>query len=175
MNKLSVQLHSMPDEVGGLLADLLGDPLVSVTIAKGAPLQFAQCDKQLQVAIPTGCKAVLFTLAEPTLGMSSLNEFRKLNPDALVFEIGQLKGKELEESWMSAMTDNQIAMRRWKQAAKQLRSATLTGAVAVNPGNGACAPMKGHRHTRAAQESFAKGIAMLPAAGNSVIRLPACD
>jgi hypothetical protein len=175
MSKLSIQLHAMPDEVPVLLANLLSDPLVFVVIAKSTPLQLTQHNNKFPFAIDSDCKAVLFTLLEPTLGMHSLNDFRKLNPDALVFEIGQLKRDELRESWFSAMTDSEAAMTRWKRAAKELQTVTLTGAVAVNPRNGASAPMKGHRHTRAAQESFAKGIVMLPAAGNSVIQLPTAD
>lgn len=171
MRKLSIQIHAMPEEVAQLLENLLIDDQVFVTVAEGSPLQFSAFASRSFGSPPLGAKALLFTLAPPTLGCSSISDFRKLNVDALIFEIGRLTDRGLSESWLSAMTDDSSAMKRWKQAARHLRDLTMTGAVAVNPHNGASAPMKGHRFTKLALENNANGLLMLPAAGNSVIQL----
>lgn len=169
MSKLSLQLHVLPSEVNSLLGELLSDQSVFVTLAEGAPLQFRIPDERR--CEPDRCKALCFTLTPPSLSARTLSDFRSLNPDVLVFEIGQLKPECLAESWLWAMTDNGEAMKRWRRAAKSVQSATLGGAIAVNPKSGATAPMKGHRFTAAAQALFEDGVAMLPAAGNSLVRL----
>jgi hypothetical protein len=172
MSKLSIQLHALPSEVTSLLHGLLSDPAVFVTVAEGVPMQFRtianRADHQL-----SGCSAVLFTPSEPILGARTLSEFKNSNPDVLVFEIGQQTSSDLAESWLWAMTENAATMKRWKQAARQLQSLTQTGALAVNPVTGATAPMKGHRFTEGAQASYARGMTMRPAAGNSIVQLVA--
>jgi hypothetical protein len=172
MSKLSIQLHALPSEVSLLLQGLLNDPAVFVTVAEGSPLQFRSIATRDDEAL-AGCKAVLFTLSQPVMASGTLVEFKRTNPDVLVFEIGQQTTAGLAESWLWAMSENADAMKRWKQAAKQLQSLTQTGAVAVNPVTGASAPMKGHRFTEGAQASYASGIAMRPAAGNSLVQLAA--
>lgn len=169
MNKLSLQLHALPEEVAVLVSDLLHDHSVYVTVAEGSPLQF-RLDEQRQCL--SGCRAVLFTISPPTLSARSLYDFRRLNPDALVFEVGQFTSAGLTESWLSAMTDDRNVMKRWKRTAKMVKSATMGGAVAVNPKNGATAPMRGHRFTAGAQAHYLKGVVMLPSAGNNIVQLP---
>jgi hypothetical protein len=172
MSKISIQLHALPSEVASLLHGLLSDTAVCVTVAEGSPIRFRAVENRENDAL-SGCKAVMFTLSQPELGAASLNEFKRLNPDVLVFEIGHQSSAGLSESWLWAMTENWEAMKRWKLAAKQLQSHTLTGAVAVNPLTGATAPMKGHRFTQGAQASYAHGTPMRPSAGNSVVQLVA--
>jgi hypothetical protein len=169
MSKLSLQLHILPSEVNSLLEELLSDQSVFVTLVEGTPLQFRIAHERR--CEPERCKALCFTLTPPSLSARSLNDFRSLNPDVLVFEIGQLKAECLAESWLWAMTDNGEVMKRWKRAAKSIQFATLGGAVAVNPRSRATAPMKGHRFTSGAQALFVSGVAMLPAAGNSLVHL----
>lgn len=170
MSKLSLQLHVLPGEVDALLSDLLNDKSVFVTVVEGSriPLQFRLGEER---RCPPGCRALIFTHYSPVLSAQSIYDFLGLNPDALVFEVGQLTSAGLAESWLSAMTENSDVMKRWKRTAKLVQAATQGGAVAVNPKTGATAPMKGHRFTAGAQAQYLKGIAMLPSAGNSLVQL----
>lgn len=170
MSKLSIQLHALPSEVPLLLRGLLNDPAVFATVAEGLPLRFRALVNRADPAL-SECKAVLFTLSQPVMDSATLLEFKRANADVLIFEIGHQTSAGLAESWLWAMSENAEAMKRWKQAAKQLQALTHTGAVAVNPVSGASAPMKGHRFTDGAQASYASGMVMRPAAGNSLVQL----
>ncbi|KQS95103.1 hypothetical protein ASG68_28780 [Rhizobium sp. Leaf453] len=165
-----MQLHVLPDEVGALVSDLLDDSSVFVTVVEGAriPLQFYVNEERL---CPPQCSVLIFTLSPPVLSARSIYKFLGFNPDASVLQIGQLTSAGLSESWLSAMTGNKDAMKRWKQTAKLVRRATQKGAVAVNPKTGATAPMKGHRFSTGARALYLKGTAMLPWAGTNIIEL----
>jgi len=169
MNKLSLQLHCLPEEVDILLTDLLDDEAVTVTVAEGVPLQFRPY-KNRQFAT-TECEALIFTLTPPILSAPSLHDFTILNPGALVFKMGRLSSKGLSESWLHAMTENEVAMKRWKRAARRVRSMTQGGGVAVHPISGATAPMRVNRFTVGARELYSRGGVLLPCAGNSLIRI----
>jgi hypothetical protein len=169
MSKLSLQLHALPEELDVLLSDALDDQSIFVTLAEGSPLQFSLSEER---RCPPECKALTFTLSSPVLPARSVYDFVRLNPDALVFQFGQLTSLGLTESWLAATTENEDALKRWKRAARKIRSATLGGAVAVNPATGATAPMIGHRFIVGAQTLYLKGIAMLPAAGSNTVQLP---
>jgi hypothetical protein len=169
MRKLSLQLHILPEEIPILLAGLLYDPSVFVTLVSEAPLKFHLVEeKEFNL---TDCKAVIFTLSPPNISARSISDFRRINPDCLVFEIGQLSHQGLAESWLWAMTENNDAMKRWKLAAKSIRSATFSGAKAMNPHTGETALMRGHRFSSGAQSLFSKGVAILPVAGHVIIKL----
>jgi len=172
MSKLSVQFHAMPQEMMNLVGDLFADTAVTVIEVVGPPLRFNIWDRDRVVDLIGKERAIVFTLAPPKLNAKSIYEFLKLNPDALVLHMGQVTPAGLSESWLSAMTDNESAMRRWSKTARRLRAATLTGAIAVNPRNEAWVPMRSHRFTLEAQRAFARGLAMLPAAGDSIVKLP---
>jgi hypothetical protein len=169
MSKLSLQLHALPEEVDVLLSDVLNDHSVFVTLAEGSPLQFRLSEEG---RCSPECKALTFTLSSPVLPARSVYDFVRLNPDALVFQVGQLTSAGLTESWLAARTENEDALKRWKRVARKVRSATLGGATAVNPATGATAPMTGHRFTIGAQTLYLSGVAMLPVGGNSVVQLP---
>lgn len=170
MNKLSMQLHALPEEVDVLLSDLLNDDSVFITSAKGlrGSLFFSLNEKRRYL---TDVNALIFTLSRPHLSARSMHDFLGLNPGALIYEVGKLTSVGLNESWLSAMTENKDAMKRWKRAVKLIQAATVGGGVAVNPNTGATAPMKGHRFTVGAHEKYLKGVEMLPSAGNSLIKI----
>lgn len=172
MSKLSLQFHAMPDEISTLSADLINDASVFTTKISGTPLGFTQLGKGEFVRVDPTTRALAFTLSAPNLSAQSFNAFRSANPDALILSIGQIGDRGLAESWLSAMSENEAAMKRWRKTASRLRSETLTGAMAVNPRNGATALMKDHRFTVGVKKANLNGLLLLPAAGNSVVRLP---
>jgi hypothetical protein len=150
---LSIQFHALPDEFDALSSDLRNDGSVHMFVGRGY---------------------VGFSLDGPTPEVTAYC-FRISNPDALVWEVGEISRSGLAESWLSAKTDNEAAMKRWRRAATALRRATSSGATAKHPLSGAQAPMRWHRFTAGAQRAFVDGLAMLPAAGNSIILLPPED
>lgn len=168
MSSLSLQLHATPEEVDFLLSDVLNDRSVFVTLAEGSPLQFRVSEQR---RCSPACNALAFTLSPPVLSARSLYDFVGLNPDALLFHVGRLTPAGLAESWLAAKTENEDVMKRWRRTARKVRSATLSGAMAVHPNSGATAPMTGHRFTVGAQELYRKGVAILPAAGTARIQL----
>ena len=147
---LSIQFHALPDEFEALSDGLRNDTSVHMFV---------------------GHRYIGFSLDGPTPELSAY-DFRISNPDALVWEMGEISDSGLAESWVSAKTDNEAAMKRWRRAATALRKATSSGAIAKHPLSGAQAPMRWHRFTAGAQRAFADGLAMRPAAGKSIILLP---
>ncbi len=171
MSKLSIQFHALPHEVFDLMGDAFKDNLITVTEVLDAPVRFRPWEADETSNRDNERRAFIFTLEPPKLNANSIDEFHEMNPGALFLEIGSITQNRLSESWLWAMTDNSHAMKRWRKIARELRNATLTGAIAVNPKNGATAPMKGHRFTAEARRSSIQGLEILPAAGNSLIKL----
>ena len=164
----------MPTEVPWLFKSVLEDPMVTATMTSAAVpvlrnVKSLASDEVMQSDPPVVCA---FTLGDPQLGFADWREFRKLNPTALVLDVGQLSPSGLHESWLRAMSDDEASFSRWQRLVRDLRSVMLGGAVAVNPAGTASAEMKGHRFTPAVQLAHRNGLRILPAAGNSIIQLP---
>jgi hypothetical protein len=171
---ISVQFHALPWEMPRLVADLIfSDELIMVEVLGSPPRFIERPPPRSDLQDDNQRRGLIFTLDRPQIaGAASLHQFQQRNPDALTLEIGAITPDGLTESWLSAKTENQAAVKRWRQASKSLRAEMLSGAEAVNPQTGASGPMKWHRFTKAAQTAYAEGLKMLPAAGNSIVRLP---
>jgi hypothetical protein len=172
MSKLSLQFHAMPDEIPELVAALINDRAIFTTKIAGAPLAPTHFGKDEAVQVDRSTRALAFTLRKPVLTARSIDEFRLANPDALVLSIGQIRDDGLAESWLSAMSDDETAMKRWRQASRIIHGITFSGATAVSPKSGATVPMKSHRFTAGAQKAYMKGLPLLPSGGNTIVRLP---
>lgn len=162
----------MPEEHAALMAAALADRDLWVSILAGDPPSFRLLDRDGTPSIPADCQAIVFTASEPDLDVPSMYQFAVRNPDALVLEIGDLTAFGLGESHLSTMTRDPDLVRRWRAAAKPLKSVLLAGAIAFNPKTGLSGPMKWHRYTRAAQEAYAAGVVLRPVAGDCVIQVP---
>lgn len=169
MKKLSLQLHALPEEVTDLLSDPLNDPNIFVVTGESNPIRF--CLKENNKFEPSKFRVIIFTTHPPKLEANSVYDFIGLNPEALVFEIGHITQNGLAESWLAAVTTSSEVEKRWRQVVKSIRSATLSGALAMNPNSGATVPIKGHRFTIGAQKAFLNGVKILPSAGNSIVML----
>jgi len=169
---VSIQFHAMPEEHAGLMAAALADRDLWVSIFAGDPPKFRLMDRAGKPAIPAGCQAIVFTASEPDLDAPSLRRFALRNPDALVLEIGDLTASGLGESFLWTQSRDAALIRRWRAAAKPVKAALLSGAIAFHPRTGLSGPMKWHRYTRAAQEAYAAGIVLRPVAGDCVIQVP---
>lgn len=171
MASLSIQFWAMPSEMASLLADLFRDEGIFVS-EQTSQRGFQQADRSAIEIPPEGGKAFAFTLTPPLLGAASSYEFAERNAGALHLDVGKLTSAGLKESWLSAKTDDEAAIKRWRRAASKLRIGTRAGFVATNPTSGASATYRTGRHTALAREAYAKGLPMLPVAGNAVVSLP---
>ena len=169
---LSIQYHAMPDEYIVLLSKIIADDNLWISEYCEDSPRFRIVDRVDGSLSVRSRRAIMFTPAEPNLSGATMRQFAELNPDALVLEIGGLSENGLGESFLWSNTRDKDVVRRWREAAKQLKASLLSGAIAVNPDTGESAPMKWHRFTRKAQMAYADGVAMRPPAGTSVIRLP---
>jgi len=107
----------------------------------------------------------------PRLSAASMNSFADLNPNRLTLEIGRLTTSGLKESWLTAKAREGELSTQWKEIAKKLRASTHTGVQAINPNTGKRSQLKSHRYTSGALAIQECGHAILPAAGNAIIRL----
>jgi hypothetical protein len=170
---ISMQFHAMPDELEVLTAGLLDDPDVFVVHAEGPGAVPTPWSSPRDVtARATSRRWIGFTVSPPDLPAPNRYEYLGLNPDALVWDIGQITNRGLEESWLASGAQCDSVMKRWRRAAATLRKHTTAGAIAVSSITGATAPVRNHRYTAAAHHAFKEGLAMLPGAGNAIIRFP---
>lgn len=172
MRKLSLQFHAMPEEVPLLFRSLIEDSSLFKVKGQGNPLVFEMFDGLPDPESTRAVSVIAFSADRPDLNAKDVNELRGKNPDLLVLEIGHPSARGLRESWLSALSDDPMSMRRWKAFARTLLSQTSGGAMAVNPRTGVRAAMKWHRFSPGALQAFRDGMPMLPVAGNSIIQLP---
>jgi hypothetical protein len=177
MKSVSLQFHALPEELPGLFLDLFLNEAVYVTAAfehslSKRELEFRKWAETPAEILGNGLQAICFSLDPLNLLAPNLYQFRLLNPNALTLVIGELSESGLAESWVSAMTDDEVAIQLWRKAIKKLKAKMLSGAIAIDPVTGATAPMKWHKFTQLAQHRFDKGLKLLPVAGNAIIKLP---
>lgn len=182
MKGVSIQFHALPEEMPILFSSLFEDEFVfkaaayrSAALSKGVIFQSLKHGWHLssENVLEKGLVAVSFSVAQPNLNANSLYQFKLKNPDALILVTGSLSEAGLEESWVSASTDNEPAILLWRRTVKHLKAAMLSGAIAIDPQTKVVAPMKWHKFTPLARIRFEEGLKMLPVAGNAVIQLPA--
>jgi hypothetical protein len=167
MSKLSFQFHVMPDEVGFVVDTVLLISGGTVAVFKGREGKPIALEPNVKSEMVSNLKAIAFTRDRSDLNVQSFDEFRQKNPDALIFEIGEMTQKGLKESWLYAMSENAETMRTWRKVTRKLSASMISNVVAINPVTGASAPVKGHRFSAGAKEAFMQGVRMLPVAGNS--------
>lgn len=172
MSGLIVQFHALSEEISDLFAELFDDSDVYIAEVMRSPLRFQMWSKEASSRATMDRRMFVFSLTPITLDVKNMNDFHRANVDALFLELGGTSPAGLAESCLSSMTDDEVALRRWKEVMKRLRKNTLLGAIAVNPKTGASCPMRSHRFTVGAQYVHANGIAILPFAGHAVIKLP---
>ncbi len=169
---LSIQFHAMPEEHMALMSKVLNDPNLWVSEYRTDQPAFRLLDRAVGGELQASVRALVFTAAEPNLSAATMHQFLGLNPDALVLDIGRQSASGLAESGLSSHTRDEELTKRWRGAAKQLKGALHSGAIAINPATGETAPMTWHRFTRKAQEAYAAGTVIRPTAGTSIIKLP---
>ncbi|NLS93288.1 MAG: hypothetical protein GXX96_14120 [Planctomycetaceae bacterium] len=120
-------------------------------------------------------RRLALTLAKPTMPVSGGLDFADKNPDHLRIEIGRLTENGLEQSWLTARTEDLQALSLWKRIANRLRKRTRSGVMAVNRETGVSVPMRSFRYSPGAKALEVDGVAMLPPQGANGPRLTLGD
>jgi len=173
MADLLIQFHALPEELLQFLRGIVSDFDTHTVAFRFHPFSASEIDQGDldRVFSDPSFRRLALTLLPPVLPASSGNQFADQNRDGLFVDIGRLTDKGLTESCLAARTDQDQALKIWKQVARRLKSATMQGAVAVNSQTGATSRLPHHRYTEGAKRSYEQGVPILPVAGTSKLRL----
>ncbi|HKY35098.1 MAG TPA: hypothetical protein VJN18_04095 [Polyangiaceae bacterium] len=174
MTDISIQFHAVLDEellpwVARCANELdlhlaaLAWPPFRVT-----PLPLAEL---ASVAADESIHTLALSLTPPVLPAKTSGDFQDHNPDALLVELGRVKGGGLKESGLSARTSSAEALQAWKKVASSLKAMTRAGVTAVNPKTGEKARLRSHRYTEGVKRLQLQGMKMLPIAGTAELEL----
>ncbi|HSP79830.1 MAG TPA: hypothetical protein VLQ93_14960 [Myxococcaceae bacterium] len=174
MTGISIQFHALPEETLPLMQEYVRQSGLHITAMKFPPPEgrLIGVDDLHEGLLEGGVRRIAFTLEPPVLTEETSNRFFDHNPDALILDPGRLTEKGLEESWLSARTSNEAALKVWKRVARKLRGITKAGAIAINPDTGATAHIRIYRSTAGARDLQAKGVVMRSLGGGSIIQYP---
>lgn len=173
MADVLVQFHSTVEELSVFLSRVIADVPVHVTAFRFSPFRAESVDAaSLDATIrDASVSRLVLTLETPAIAARTEGEFLDKNPGSLVIEIGRLSADGLRESCLSARTEDEEAIRTWREVAGKLRKSTRAGAVAVNPMTGATSFLRNHRFTAGAKALDEHGVVIRPVAGSAVLRL----
>lgn len=97
----------------------------------------------------------------PSGGAKNRYEFIMANSDALAVDIGHLTPSGLEQSWLSARTENVEILPIWRKLAASLKKNTSAGTWAQNVETGGKAYYKNIRYSRGAEALSRNGTKLL--------------
>jgi hypothetical protein len=168
MADISIQFHALPEEQRDFVKQCVSDfglHIIAITYSsyEAVEVDSAALTDVFLAASPV--RELAFTLRQPNLPAKGNMEFWDKNPDVLRLQIGRRSEKGVEESHLSARTENAAALAVWKKIAKRLKAMTEKGALAVQPRTGATGPARGHRYTLGAKALEATGVPMLTITG----------
>ncbi len=172
MADISMQFHATEDELVPLVREFVGETGVSVCAIKCRPFEVTAVKQEVLEAVlkSPDVPRVAFTITHPELGAKGMMQFLDQNPGALLLDIGKETDAGLQESGLTARTDDQATLVIWRKLSKRVMAATRTGVTAVNPQTGATAALKGHRFSEGAKLRERAGVQMLPVAGTTRLR-----
>ena len=174
MADISIQFHALLEEQRNFVKQCVSDYGLHVVAIMYFPYEAVEMDSP---ALPevfsdaSPVREVAFTLGHPNLPAKGNMEFWEKNPDVLRLQIGSKSEKGVEESHLSARTENATTFAVWKKIAKRLKSMTEKGALAVNRKTGDTGPARGHRYTAGAKALEASGVLMLDIRGVIILKL----
>jgi hypothetical protein len=168
MADISIQFHALPEEQRDFVTQCISDFGLHVVAIRYSPYEAVELDSAAIADVfldASPVRELAFTLCHPNLPAKGNMEFWDKNPDVLRLQIGRRSEKGVEESHLSARTENAAALAVWKKIAKRLKSMTEKGALAVQPKTGAAGPARGHRYTAGARALEATGVPMVTITG----------
>lgn len=172
MSDLSIQFHALPEEVIPLVCALVDAVHGHVAAIRFRPFGVVEVSRAELVSVlqDETVRRVAISLGTPALTAAGMNEFLDHNSDALLLDLGRRRDSGLAESWLTARAKDAASMVAWSDFARQLRSITRTGVVAVNQQTGAIAKLKDHRFSVGARALATAGVPMLPVGGSARLK-----
>ncbi len=174
--KISLQFHCRPNEVPHLFSDLLHDSAVWVTIENKTVVEgkillsytSLTLEERVDIAnyVSNGSGVNLyFTIGEPAIrkteeGGGNAFDFAIKNPNYLLLTIGTETKKDLEESWLTTMTQDKAIFSKWNTVVTSCKKMMHCGATAVSTKTGATSVDKNHWYTDGALELSTQGVLM---------------
>lgn len=173
MKKIMIQFHSTFEELVEYVNSINSDLGLVMTIMVLSPFAVRNIEGELSVDdlnIDADIR-IIFTCQKPTMDATSPNSFYDLNPGSIGLHVGRLTGQGLKESALAFMSDDKDKIAIANKIAARLKKITKSGAIAVNPVNGAEASARSHRYTLGVKSLYDEGVKILPVAGNSFFKL----
>lgn len=176
MADISIQFHALPKELRDFVRQFVQEfhpHVVALRFRPFAAREVSGADLDDCFSEESPCHRLHFTTGEPVLPVEHELDFGDKNPSSLRLDIGAPRKDGLEQSWLSARTDDPTALAVWKKVAKRLKGMTVGGATAINPDTGASGPAKWHRFTEGARRLDANGTNLVSLTG--IIMKPPVD
>lgn len=175
MSKINIQFHSKRDEIVSFVKECIIEfQIDAVTMRFKPEFKATLIDKAKDIDNEflkgNNIRSIFFFLNKPSMPIENERSFLAENPGSLFIEIGDQAEKGLNESCLSAMTDDPTLLKCWKKIANKLKKITFAGAWSINPHTSAKSFFKNHRYTSGAKELEVNGIKMLPAAGWNIYK-----
>lgn len=173
MKKITIQFHATLEELVEFINSISSELGLFVTVMVLRPFALRETDGALsdEALSIDGDIRIIFTAQKPSVDAASPNNFYDLNQGTIGLHIGRLTEQGLKESALVFMSDDKEKAAIANKVASKLKKLTKTGAIAVNPVNGAEANARSHRYTPRAKALYDDGIKILPVAGNSFFKL----
>jgi hypothetical protein len=176
--KLMIQFHADVRELLCVINDVYESSRCSICIVKSSPFSLEilnggfslDSERAIENARTTGLTVVLSIRPYATQA-NTFWEFMRENDGCVVFDVGRLTSKGLEESAVSFMSEDAPAIDFAKQIQSKIKAITKAGVIAVNPDSGAESRLRNHRYTEEAKSLYKCGVRLLPVAGNAILRL----
>ncbi len=174
MADISIQFHALPVEVALFAEEIARDLQLYVLAMRYSPFDLREISNGKVVHFREehpAYKRYAFTLTKPVLPVTDELDFSRKNPDYLRLDIGRIVENGLEQSWLTARTNNPQALVAWRKVAARLKRMTKQGATATDPKTGASSRLRSFRYTAKAEAEESRGLVMLPPAGTSHLKL----
>jgi len=176
MKSIMIQFHATLEELVEYLNSMSSNFGLIITMMTFKPFALKQVEGHISISdfLLEGENAdvrLMLSKGKLDLDASSPNNFLDINTGTVVFDIGRLLEGGLHESALAFMSDDKDKIAIANKLATKLKKMTKAGVIAVNPVSGAEAKIRSHRYTVGAKAQYEEGIKILPAAGNSFLKL----
>jgi len=174
MKKVMIQFHAAIEELVEYANSASSELGLIMTVMVLRPFTLQEIEGMLSVSdlALDGDIHLVLTREKPIMGALSPNNFYDLNTGVTGLHVGRLTERGLRESALAFMSDDEEKISVANKLASRLKKITRAGATAVNPITGAEASVRSHRYTEGAKAMYDKGVKILPAVGNSFLKLP---
>lgn len=173
MKKIMIQFHATLEELVEYINSISSELGLFLTVMVLRPFALREIDGELlaEALSIDGDIRIILTAQKPSMDATSPNNFYDLNQGTIDLDIGRLTEYGLKESALGFMSGDKEKAAIANKVVSRLKKLTKTGAIAVNPVNGAEANSRFHRYTEGAKALHDNGVKILPVAGNIFFKL----